>query len=114
MDKSAPIVVARTWTDSEASVIKSLLESYSIPCHYSSKLPHRIYPVSGEGLGEIRVFVPASLAQEAKRILADYALLMARREESILPAANPRISDPGTNVVRKSSLEDKTDKLRAY
>jgi carboxyl-terminal processing protease len=52
--------------------------------------------------------------EEAKRILADYALVMARREESILPAANPRTSDPETNVVRKSSLEDLIHKLRAY
>ena len=72
MDMSAPVVVARTWTDSEASVIKSLLESYSIPCHYSSELPHRIYPVSAGAVGQIRVFVPASLAQEAGRILEEH------------------------------------------
>jgi len=69
MDRSAPVVVARAWADSEASVIKSLLESYNIPCHYSSELPNRLYPLSTEGLGLIRVFVPASLAQEARRIL---------------------------------------------
>lgn len=72
MDKSAPIVVARTWTDSEASVIKSLLESYNIPCHYTSELPHRIYPVSTDILGQIRIFVPSSLAQEAARILEEH------------------------------------------
>ena len=71
MDKSAPIVVARTWTDSEASVIKSLLESYNIPCHYTSVLPHRIYPVT-DSLGQIRIFVPSSLAQEATRILEEH------------------------------------------
>lgn len=72
MDKTAPIIVARTWTDSEASVIKSLLESYSIPCHYSSELPQRFYPVSVEGLGEIKIFVPAPLAQEAMCILSEH------------------------------------------
>ncbi len=72
MDKSAPVIVARAWTDSEASVIKSLLESYNIPCHYSSELPHRIYPMSVEGLGEIRIFVPAAFAQEASQILEDH------------------------------------------
>jgi len=79
MDKSAPVIVARAWADSEATVIKSLLESYNIPCHYSSELPHRIYPVSVEGLGQIRIFVPASLAQEAKRILDEH-----RRSEAPL------------------------------
>lgn len=72
MDKSAPAIVARTWTDSEASVIKSLLESYNIPCHYASELPHRIYPASGEALGEIRIFVPAPFAQEARQILEEH------------------------------------------
>ena len=66
MDKTAPTIVARTWTDSEASVIKSLLLSYNIPCHYSSEIPHR---VSVEGLAEIRIFVPAVLAQDALCVL---------------------------------------------
>jgi hypothetical protein len=72
MDKTEPVVIARAWADSEASVIKSLLESYSIPCHYSSELPSRFYAVSAEGLGQIRIYVPASLAQEAKRILDEH------------------------------------------
>ncbi|HYK87514.1 MAG TPA: DUF2007 domain-containing protein [Acidobacteriota bacterium] len=78
MDKAAPVIVARAWTDSEASVIKSLLESYSIPCHYASELPHRIYPVSVEGLGEIRIFVPAAFAKEASQILKDHRRRRAR------------------------------------
>ena len=72
MDRSEPVVVARAWADSEASVIKSLLESYSIPCHYSSELPSRLYSLSPKDLGHIRIFVPASLAQEAKRILDEH------------------------------------------
>jgi hypothetical protein len=71
-DNSAPVIVARAWADSEASVIKSLIESYNIPCHYMSELPNRLYPVSTEGLGPIRIFVPASLAQEAIRILDEH------------------------------------------
>ncbi len=72
MDKAEPVIVARAWTDSEASVIKSLLQSYSIPCHYSSELPNRLYPVGDEEGGQIRLFVPASLAPEARRILAEH------------------------------------------
>jgi hypothetical protein len=72
MDKSAPVVIARAWADSEASVIKSLLEGYDIPCHYSSELPSRLYRASAEGLGQIKIFVPASLAEEAKRILDEH------------------------------------------
>jgi hypothetical protein len=72
MNNSEPVVIARAWTDSEASVIKSLLESYSIPCHYSSELPNRLYPVAAESLGPIRIFVPASLAQDAQGILDEH------------------------------------------
>ena len=72
MDKSAPVVVARAWLDSEASVIKSLLESYDIPCHYASELPVRLYPVPQEQEGRIKIYVPASLAQEARSILNEH------------------------------------------
>lgn len=78
-DKSAPVVVARAWTEGEASVVKSLLESYEIPCHYQSELPSRIYPVAAESLAPIRIFVPAVLAEEAKRILDEH-----RRHEAPL------------------------------
>jgi len=83
----APVIVATTWTNSEASVIKSLLEGYSIPCHTTSELPHRIYPVSAEGLAEIRIYVPASLAVEARRVLEEHrrhhaSLRLVERDES--------------------------------
>jgi hypothetical protein len=68
-DSSVPVVVARTWTEGEASVIKSLLESYDIQCHYQSEFPSRIYPFAAESPAPIRVFVPASLAEEATHIL---------------------------------------------
>jgi hypothetical protein len=72
MNKDAPVVVATTSTESEAVVIKSLLQSYNIGCYYMSELPHRIYPLSGDGLAEIKIFVPAAMADEARRILAEY------------------------------------------
>ncbi len=72
MDKAPPVIVARAWTDSEAAVIKSLLEGYSIPCHYSSELPHRIYPVTVDTLAQIRIYVPAALFEEAKRVLEEH------------------------------------------
>ncbi len=72
MDKTAPVIVARTWMNTEASVIKSLLDSYSIPCHFTSELPSQIYPLSGEGLTEIRIYGPAQLAEAARRVLAEH------------------------------------------
>jgi len=72
MDKSNPVVVARAWLEGEASVIKSLLESYDIPCHYSTGFPVRFYPLSPEREGPIKIYVPAELAEEARRILEEH------------------------------------------
>jgi len=82
LDMSEPVVVASVWSDNEASVIKSLLGSYNIPCHYSADLPTRLYPVSADGLtGHIRIFVPASAAPEARLILEEHR----RHQGSIKP-----------------------------
>lgn len=72
MDEEAPIVVATTWMTTEASVIKSLLEGYNIPCHYSSVLPQQINPLSMGKLTEIHIYVPAALAHEARRVLDEH------------------------------------------
>ena len=73
MDKEAPVIVARVWADSEASVIKSLLESYDIPCHCTSGLRNPLYPVpEDEDSGQIRIFVPAAFEHEARDILEEH------------------------------------------
>jgi hypothetical protein len=72
MDTSEPVVIARVWTESEAFVIKSLLESYNILSHFTSELPTRIYPVSAEGVAQIRIFVAAENEQDALSILEDH------------------------------------------
>lgn len=73
MDKQAPVVIARVWADSEASVIKSLLESYDIPCHCTSGLRNPLYPVPEDpDSGQIRIFVPAAFEQEARDILTEH------------------------------------------
>jgi adenylosuccinate lyase len=56
----------------EASVIKSLLEGYDIPCHYSSVLPHQVNPLSLGRLTEIQIYVPAALATVARRLLEEH------------------------------------------
>jgi hypothetical protein len=72
MDRSEPVVIARVWAESEAFVIKSLLESYDIPSHFTSEMPTRIYPVSAEGVAQIRIFVAAEHEQDALNILEEH------------------------------------------
>ena len=69
MDKSEPVVVSKVWTEGEASVVKSLLQAYEIPSHYTPELPSRLYPGSGEDEPRIRIFVPAALADAARELL---------------------------------------------
>jgi hypothetical protein len=69
MDKSEPVVIMRVWTEGEASVVKSLLEAYDIPSHYTPELPSRIYPVAAQDEPRIRIFVPAALAGDALELL---------------------------------------------
>ena len=68
----APIVIAKTWNDTEAAVIKSLLASYQVPCHCTTRIPHNICPINMEGVSEIRIFVPATLASYARDILDEH------------------------------------------
>jgi hypothetical protein len=65
-------IILRTWSDAEAELIRGLLESYGIPCHVTSDITHAVYPLSVDGLGEIRLSVPAGAFEEAERILAEH------------------------------------------
>jgi len=62
-DTTRPVVVFRSSGDAEAGVVRALLESYGIPCNLSSDITHIAYPLTVDGLGEVRVSVPASLAK---------------------------------------------------
>lgn len=65
-------VIFRTWDDTEAEMIRGLLESYGIPCSVISDITHSVYPLTMDGLGEIRLSVPEEAADEAERILREH------------------------------------------
>jgi ribonuclease III len=68
---SAPLaVVFRTHSDIEASIVRGLLEAHGIFAALSSDLTHAVFPLSIDGLGEVRVSVPAGQADEARDIIA--------------------------------------------
>ena len=53
----------------EAQVIKSLLEGFDIPCFLKSNAAPSIHVFTMDGMGEVRVLVPASQAAEAKELI---------------------------------------------
>jgi len=73
-------VVFRTHSDIEASIVRGLLEAHGIYAALSSDLTHAVFPLSIDGLGEVRVSVPASQADAARSIIAQQAAQPAAGE----------------------------------
>ena len=53
----------------EAQVIKSLLESYDIPCFLKSNAAPSVHTFTMDGMGEVRIMVLESLADEARELI---------------------------------------------
>ena len=66
-----PTVVFRTHFDIEASVVRGLLETHGIQALLSSDVPHTVFPLTVNGLGEVRLSVRADQADEARRLITD-------------------------------------------
>jgi len=55
----------------EAEIIKSRLESFQIPVLLQYEAAGRIFGITMDGLGKVKILVPLSLFEEAKKIMAD-------------------------------------------
>ena len=65
-------VIFRTQSDIEASVVRGLLESHGIQTLLSSDLPHSVFPLTIDGLGEVRLSVRANEAAHAQQLINDF------------------------------------------
>src|SRR5436309_10106593 len=65
-------VIFRTQSDVEASIVRGLLEAHGLPTVVASDLPHSIFPVAIDGLGEVRISVHPDDADEALRIIESH------------------------------------------
>ncbi len=63
-------VVCTVQGELPASVIKAHLESEGIPVLLEYESAGRVFGLTVDGLGEVRVLVPLALSEEAKRIIA--------------------------------------------
>jgi ribonuclease III len=70
-DPTALAVVFRTHSDIEASIVVGLLEAHGIMAAASSDLTHSVFPLSVDGLGEVRISVPASQADAARGVIRE-------------------------------------------
>ncbi|MFO7694321.1 MAG: ribonuclease III [Vicinamibacterales bacterium] len=69
---SEPAVVFRTWSDIEASIVRGLLEAHGIEVSLASDVPHGVFPLTVNGLGEVRIAVASDVAEVATRLIQDY------------------------------------------
>ena len=65
------VEVYRAVSEAEAMVIKSLLESYGIPCLLKSNAAPSVHMFAVDGMGEVKVMVEESRAEEAKRLIGE-------------------------------------------
>src|SRR5436190_7125041 len=63
------VVIFRTHSDVEASIVRGLLEAHELPSVLSSPVTHSVFPLSVNELGEVRISVHASHADDARRII---------------------------------------------
>jgi ribonuclease-3 len=63
------IVIFRTHSDVEASIVRGLLEANGVPSVITSDVPHNIFPLTVNGLGEVRLSVREDDADDARRII---------------------------------------------
>ena len=64
-----PVTVFATTSDIEASVVTALLDSHGIASFRISGNPQAIWPMTVNSMGQIRIAVPESAADEARRII---------------------------------------------
>ena len=97
------IVIFRTHSDVEASIVRGLLEANGVPSVITSDVPHNIFPLMVNGLGEVRISVREDDADDARRIIDAHRtelqsgqLVRLRDEfETLQAAAGYRFRDRG-------------------
>jgi len=63
------VVIFRTHSDVEAAIVRGLLEAHGVPTMVSSAVTHSVFPLTVNGLGEVRISVHHEDSDEARRII---------------------------------------------
>jgi ribonuclease III len=69
---SEPVVIFRTQSGVEASIVRGLLESHGVMAILSSSVAHTVFPLNVNELGEVRLAVRPEEADEARRIIESH------------------------------------------
>jgi ribonuclease-3 len=63
------VVIFRTHSDIEAKIVRGMLEAHGIMSVLASDVPHSVFPLSVDPLGEVRLSVRDDDAEDAKRVI---------------------------------------------
>jgi ribonuclease III len=72
-------VIFRTQSDIEANVVRGLLETHGIQALLSSDGPHSVFPLTIDGLGEVRLSVRADDAARAQHLISAFRAEVSAR-----------------------------------
>jgi ribonuclease-3 len=68
------VVIFTTQSDVEASIVRGLLEAHDVPSVVASDLPHSIFPMSINGLSQLRISVHPDDVERAKQIIESHRI----------------------------------------
>ena len=72
MSKDTKLVeVYKSASEMEAQVIKSLLESYEIPCLLQSNAAPSVHVFAVDGMGEVKVMVWEDMEEKARELIKE-------------------------------------------
>ena len=72
MSKEGKLVeVYKAGSDMEAQVIRSLLESYDIPCFLKSNAAPSVHLFTMDGMAEVKILVLESMADRARELIVN-------------------------------------------
>src|SRR3954470_10475162 len=63
------VIIFRTHSDVEATIVRGLLEAHDVPSVVSSPVTHSVFPLNVNELGEVRISVHPTHADGARRII---------------------------------------------
>ena len=66
------VVIFRTHSDIEAQIVRGLLETHGIMSVLSSDVLHSVFPLSVDGISQVRLAVHATEAEEAQQIIESH------------------------------------------
>ena len=69
---SEPVVIFRTQSSVEASIVRGLLDSHGVMAILSSAVAHTVFPLNVNELGEVRIAVRPEDADDARRIIESH------------------------------------------